>query len=160
MATWDDFFVAQVGASAALAGLLFVGLSINMSKIVANASLPNRALQALTLLFSILIVSSVMLVPGQPLLLLGIEVAGLGVGFCAVTTRVTLTSLRKVAREYRPWHAVESGVVILAPLFYAAAGCAMVVRGASGFYLVVPAILASFVIAIIDSWVLLVEINR
>lgn len=66
MPTRDDFFMAQVVASAALAGLLFVGLSINMAKIIANPALPSRALQALTLLFSILIVVSIQLVPGQP----------------------------------------------------------------------------------------------
>lgn len=37
MPGWENFFVAQVGASAALAGLVFVGISINLTKIVATA---------------------------------------------------------------------------------------------------------------------------
>ncbi len=160
MATWDDFFVAQVGASAALAGLVFVGLSINMAKIVANASLPNRALQAVTLLFSILIVASVQLVPGQSLPVLGLEVVGIGIGFGAVTARVTLNSLRRVAPEYRRWHVLESSVAVAAPVLYVGAGLALLLGRLSGNYLIVPAFLICFVVAIIDAWVLLVEINR
>jgi hypothetical protein len=31
---WGNFFIAQVGASAALAGLIFVGVSINLERIL------------------------------------------------------------------------------------------------------------------------------
>lgn len=34
MPSWDQFYAAQVGASVALTGLLFVGISLNMSKIL------------------------------------------------------------------------------------------------------------------------------
>ena len=47
MSGWDSFFAAQVGASAALAGLVFVGISINLTKIIASGYLPNRAQEAL-----------------------------------------------------------------------------------------------------------------
>lgn len=75
---WDNFFVAQLGASAALAGLLFVGVSINMTKILAYPTLPRRALRALIMLVTILIVSSLFLVPGQPIAQLGLEVLVIG----------------------------------------------------------------------------------
>ena len=31
---WHDFFVAEAGASAALTGLIFVGLSINLDRLI------------------------------------------------------------------------------------------------------------------------------
>lgn len=39
---WQVFFAAQVGASAALLGLLFVGASLNLDKILAGPLLPRR----------------------------------------------------------------------------------------------------------------------
>ena len=71
MSGWDSFFVAQVGASAALAGLVFVGVSINLTKIMSVADLPARALEAVVVLLSVLIESSLLLVPGQPTVLEG-----------------------------------------------------------------------------------------
>src|SRR6185437_13962675 len=66
MEAWGDFFIAQVGASAALAGLIFVAVSLNLTKILALSHLPKRAFQALMVLLEILVVSSLALVP-QPL---------------------------------------------------------------------------------------------
>jgi hypothetical protein len=37
---WETFFAAQVGASAALAGLVFVALSINLKEILDLPGLP------------------------------------------------------------------------------------------------------------------------
>ncbi len=34
MKEWHDFFVAQVGATAALTGLVFVALSVNITQIL------------------------------------------------------------------------------------------------------------------------------
>lgn len=43
MDEWQGFFAAVLGASAALSGLLLVGVSINLSKILSVARLPDRA---------------------------------------------------------------------------------------------------------------------
>jgi hypothetical protein len=47
MELWPYFFQAQVGASAALVGLIFVSISISLSRILAVAHLPARAMEAL-----------------------------------------------------------------------------------------------------------------
>ncbi len=157
---WENFFVAEVGASAALAGLLFVGLSLNMSKIVAAAALPNRALEALGLLVAILIVASTLLVPGEGTRLEGLQLVLIGGTVCAVTTGVSYRSLRLVEPRYRPFHGVETALIGLATGFYALSGVVLIAWGEPGLYLTVPAVLGSFLIAILDSWVLLVEVNR
>ncbi len=160
MAGWDDFFTAQVGASAALAGLLFVGISLNMARIIATPALPYRALQALGLLFSILLVASVLLIPAQPNWALGVELIVLGAAVLTVITRFSLRSLRLVPQQYLRSHALEFIVATAATGLYAVAGLVIAVWGRIGIYLIVPAVLVSFVVAIVDSWVLLVEINR
>ena len=74
MIGWENFFIAEVGASADLVGLIFVGVSINLTRIISIPGLPNRAFLALIILLTILVMSSLLLVPGQPLALTGIEV--------------------------------------------------------------------------------------
>jgi hypothetical protein len=44
---WANFFVAEVGASAALTGLLVVAISINLARILSFAQLPERAAEGL-----------------------------------------------------------------------------------------------------------------
>ena len=78
---WGELFLAEAGASAALGGLLFVALSINLDRIIAIRSLPGAALGAIVLLVAVLMVSTFALVPGQPRWVLGTEV--LVVGFAA-----------------------------------------------------------------------------
>src|SRR5436190_15416759 len=61
--TWDAFFVASSGATAALAGLVFIGISINLEQVLAVPGLDLRALEALTLLVAALLLSLLVLVP-------------------------------------------------------------------------------------------------
>jgi modulator of FtsH protease len=50
--------VGELGAAAALTGLVFVGISINLNKIMASPYLPNDALEALTALVAVLFITS------------------------------------------------------------------------------------------------------
>jgi hypothetical protein len=51
---WGELFLAEAGASAALGGLLFVAVSINLNRIIAIRSLPGAALGAIVLLVAVL----------------------------------------------------------------------------------------------------------
>ena len=129
MGDWEAFYAAQLGAAAALGGLVFVGLSLNLKKILSYAWLPGRALLALMVLMAILVISSFMLMPGQSLTALGIEIAAVGVLLFFF----------------------GSGIV----------GGALLLFGMeSGFYWIAAGVIVSFIKAVIDAWVLLVEINR
>jgi modulator of FtsH protease len=80
---WHDFFVATAGASAALLGLLFVGVSINLNAITGEerVDLRARAGQAFANLIFVLVIALLMLIPdpdpGSIALSLAV-VAGLG----------------------------------------------------------------------------------
>jgi hypothetical protein len=157
---WENFFIAEVGASAALAGLIFVGVSINLTRILSIPGLPNRALLALILLLTILVMSSLLLVPGQSLTLIGIELLVLGLIVWITATMLDVTILRTRETQYRMPYMLNMVLTQLALLPYIVAGIIVLTRGAGGLYWLVPAIVISFIKAILDAWVLLVEINR
>jgi hypothetical protein len=60
---WHAFFLAAAGAAAGLAGLVFVGVSINLEMIMADPTygLANRALEALILSMAVLIATCLLL---------------------------------------------------------------------------------------------------
>src|SRR5580704_19633855 len=64
-AAWHDFFMAAVGASAALLGLLFVSLSINIQTILKYPNLPGRAAATLGILLVVLVVCFLGLAPNE-----------------------------------------------------------------------------------------------
>lgn len=160
MLDWTDFFVAQVGASAALAGLLFVAVSINLTKMISMPSLPPRALQALVMLFAILLTSSLLLVPGQTFADMGLELITVGGATFAVIVALGSRTLKLVDPNFKALGVSQLALRGLGILCYVAAGVLLLVWGANGLYLMVPGVLVSFVSSLMDSWVLLVEINR
>lgn len=130
MTGWENFFLAEVGASAALAGLIFVGVSINLSRILSLHALPNLVLQALILLLTVLAVSSLLLVPGQPLLLVGSEVLAAGLVTPATIILLDLNSLRKTEPQYRRVYLIKMSLNPFAVLPYVIAGITLLVSGA------------------------------
>ncbi len=157
---WENFLIAEVGASAALLGLIFVGVSINLTRILSISGLPNRALLALTLLLTILIMSSLLLVPGQSLTLVGIELLLIGLFVWITATVFDVIILQKKEDQYRVPYLSNIAFNQLALLPYIVAGIIVLTRGTGGLYWLVPAIMISFIKALLDAWVLLVEINR
>src|SRR5947208_6599370 len=160
MIGWENFFIAEVGASAALVGLIFVGVSINLTRILSLPGLPNRALLALIILLAILVVCSLLLIPRQPVMLVGIEVLVVGLIVWITATMLDMTILQKKDPHYRSHYVLNIALTQFAVLPYVVAGIFMLTLGADGLYWLVPAIVISFIKAILDAWVLLVEINR
>ena len=95
MIGWENFFIAEVGASAALLGLIFVGVSINLTRIISLPGLPNRALLALIILLTILVMCSLLLVPGQSQTLVGIELLVVGLLVWITATRLDVMNSAK-----------------------------------------------------------------
>src|SRR5262249_43225477 len=78
MEGWNEFFVAEVGAAAALAGLLVVAMSINIDKIMGMPTLPPRAAQTLIIISAALVLASLALFPRQSLTAFGWEAIAAG----------------------------------------------------------------------------------
>ncbi len=133
MPGWDNFFVARVGASAALAGLMFVGISINLAKIVATLGLTGRAFEGLVALIQVLVAASLMLVPDQSMLAISIEliIVGLATWLTMVVTQIRYWRGRAVSPLPAGSRRYESG----GGAAVYACRCAPANRGAERFLL-------------------------
>jgi modulator of FtsH protease len=161
-AAWQNLFIATAGATAALTGLLFVAISINLERILAYPSLPGRAAQALIVLGNALLVSILGLVPGQDPEVLGVELVVLAVVAVTVPLRLELTALRTDAdlRSNRRWFWSRVGMAMLATVPFLIGGLSLVLGAGGGLYWLVPGMCFAIVVAVVDGWVLLIEILR
>src|SRR5271165_6555752 len=75
---WNNFFMGELGAAAALAGLLFVSISVNQARILSLGRMADRGLEAMVMLFLIIVVASLPLIPWQPARWLGGEILTVG----------------------------------------------------------------------------------
>ena len=92
---WSDFNVAMVGATAALAGLLIVAMSVNIAEIMKSPTLPPRAAASIVALVLAITVGALGLVPAQPAVVYGVEIL---VG-AAIATVFQVHAIRVVMRE-------------------------------------------------------------
>jgi hypothetical protein len=141
-----------------LAGLIFVSVSLSLARIIASAHLPTRAFQALIVLLEILTIASLAIVP-QPRVVLGGEVLVIGGAIWALVLRSDRQSLMSAGIDYRRRALARMTLSQTAALLYVIAGVVLLASG-TGLYWLVPAILGSYLVAMLDAWVLLVEINR
>jgi hypothetical protein len=165
MNEWHDFFLAQAGAAGVLTGLVFVGVSINLQKIVSNPSsgLAGRAAEALILLVAVLLASVLVLVPGQGPGVLGAEVLVVGLAAWGWIVAIQLPRLR----DWGTMRADLCGPFVLrvvlcqvATLPLVIAGVAVLWVGPGGVYWLMAGTVFSILAALFEAWVLLVEINR
>lgn len=158
-AEWSDLFVAAAGASAALAGLVFVAVSINLEPIIAGPGLPDRALLTLLLLTGVLVVSLFGLIPGQSAESLGLELLVQSVVWTTAVMWFTLRSLRS-GPSSAGWYAGR----VLPPLFgtvpYVVGAAVLMSGDAAGLDWVFAGMIGALIAAIMNAWVLLVEILR
>ena len=157
---WSDLFVAAAGASAALLGLLFVAVSINLERILKFPGLPGRALEALMQLTCVLLVSLAGLVPGQSHVALGLELLLITALISAIVLRQPILVADASGREPRSWKLTRWTVRLAGLVTIAIAGLSLVVESGGGLYWLAAGIALATVAAIAGAWVLLVEILR
>ena len=157
-ANWHEFFVAAVGASAALLGLLFVTISINLEQILKHRHLPGRAAGTLGTLLSVLVVCSFGLAPGQSNRTLGVEMLATG---AVVGTQAVWVSVGKRSQgDPLSWTLGSLSILLFPALAFQGGGCSLLAGSGGGFYWILAGTVLTFAAASLNAWVLLVEILR
>jgi len=161
---WESFFVAQAGAAAALTGLIFVAVSINLAKILEYAPLPARAAESLLFFVQILFLSAIGLVPGLEPWGFGVAVTAVG-GFAFVAAGLGVLSHLKATRTEEgtirwAWVVPRALIALVATLPLVAAGILILLGCAWGMPVMVAGFLCAYGAGIFNAWILLVEILR
>ena len=157
---WTEFNVAMVGATAALAGLLIVAMSVNIAEIMKTATLPARAAAAIATLVVAIVASALGLVPDQPAWAYGLEVTAAAL----IAVVFEIQAIRRIARESESTTAQRiaksiAGVVPLAAFIVGGVLLLAGVAGAGLAWLAAGSVLA-IAAAILYAWVVLVEVLR
>lgn len=161
---WGDLFLCAGGATAALSGLIFVGLSVNIRTVLeidkreGGNFLTGRALEAFAALLIVLAISIIALTPGID--------RGVLAAFVIITAIGSATSPTMAVRASRGRGAPNT--VMLLRLIVAAAltlsllvaGITLAVGHGGGLYWLPAAFVLSITVAAVNAWVLQVEILR
>jgi hypothetical protein len=159
-ADWSTFFSAQVGAGAALTGLVFVALSINLKQILAYPGLPARSAEAVLLLLQPVVLGAVALIPGQPLLALGIETVVIGGTTWFQITGMMYRARALLAAQPRNQWATRLVFAEASTISCLVAGGLLVFGVSQGLFVLAAGVLLCTLDGVLDAWVLLVEILR
>ncbi len=126
LAAWSNFFVTAAGASAALVGLLFVAVSINLATILEHAWLPARAALVVIILVDALVCGLIGLVPGLPIRTSGVAFLVTGLVASALTAFAqTRARARTHYNASRGLVALQVVAVQIGPLAFALAGASL-----------------------------------
>ena len=154
---WTDFFVAAAGASAALAGLVFVAVSINIDRILKLEGVPERALETVLTLLGVVLVSLTSLMPGLSNDALGALLLVVSLSLVAVAVQINRHSHIPADGEA---HISRHFLRAMATLPVLVGAISLLAGTGGGLYWIAAAVLLATLAAVINAWVLLVEILR
>jgi hypothetical protein len=157
---WADYLVAQVTASAALTGLIFVVLSFNFDHIVGDKAWLGRAGTGLVLLAQPTVFGLVGLLPVRTTGPLGGVLAATAVVATVALVRIALASFEHAPHSLGRELAVRLTFTLAGSIAVLAGAVALAAGWLSGLYLVAAGGLISIAIGLVIAWVLLVEVRR
>jgi hypothetical protein len=161
MEGWTEFFLGELGAAAAIAGLFVVAISINIERILKSQFLPGRAALTLIVVGAAMTLAGLGLFPRQSLAVFGWE-------SLAAAVAITIPALRHTARAFAErgkgdplwWSLMPLVLVAICVVPLVIGGVQLIGDADTGMYWVASSILVAMAITLITGWVLLVEILR
>ena len=149
---WHSLYTTLGGSAAALAGLLFIAVPIQIGQIAKSAIFRARAWGNTYIVVSLVVIAGFVLTP-QSVTALGCELCAPAIVFIALMSRTMILVVR--AGLHLPWRPFVS---ILLNLVGLASGISLIVRHGGGMYLVTLEFLSGIVWVMYGAWGLLVAI--
>ena len=153
---WHDLFVMLGGASAALAGLVFVGLSIHARAVAVDSLYRTRARNLTAGILYLTVASLFLLMPGQGRDALGVELIVGGVVIGGLFAETPL----------RFWSPLDGGlrvrmlVATAACLASVYGGASLLAHAGGGLYVIAWSAVAGLTMNVFGAWSLLLGLAR
>jgi hypothetical protein len=160
IADWSTLLTVEAETAATMTGLVFVGVSINLDRIMEYPGLPGRAAESILQFLEVFLVSMMALIPGQFERALAIELFAIGVVFWVLQITVQIRYLRLRAGHPLWWFVIRAVLSQCATVPYWVAGIFLLVGSTGALYWLMPGFVFSFAAGIVGAWVLLVEVRR
>ena len=157
---WSTLLSVEAETAATLTGLVFVGVSINLDRMMQYPGLPGRAAESILQFLEVFLISMLALIPGQPERALAIELLGFGVLFWVLQITLQVRYLRLKAGLPMWWFVLRAALSQCATVPYWVAGIALLTGLPGALYWLMPGFVFSFAAGIVGAWVLLVEVRR
>ena len=154
---WNNFFIMVGGGAAALAGLVFIAMSINLSIITRDATHKNRAVATMTGFTAVFLICALALMGNQNYRWIGVE-------WLVVTLVPTITYLRVYVRARKVGRSsvgLSIGRFMVGTACYLAQiiGSILLISGyVAGLYVASVAMVLSFAFFISAAWLLITSI--
>jgi hypothetical protein len=143
-AAWQNFYVMMGSANAALTGLVFVALSIHLREVLEHPVLKPRAVIALVVLATQIVIAAIVLTPQSPELM-GVEILVLNGVFIAVNLRQRVSLA--ITRASLVSFAIRLG--------YSYAAISLILGVGGGFYVLAVVLVVTLGRTMASCWALL-----
>ena len=154
---WQSLFEMCALAAVTLAGLIFVGLSINLRNVVSSPVHLARAREALVALTVLLTVAIFVLIPEQGRTAVGIELLALSVLVWVLSLRLEWSTVHHLAKRKRRSWVIRLIGLDSAILCITLAGAGLVTRRMGGLLWLVPTILICLIWSTYNAWSLMID---
>jgi len=155
--SWQSLFDMVALAAVTLAGLIFVGLSINLRTVVSSPVHLARAREALIALTVLLTVAIFVLIPEQGRLPVGIELLAVSVLVWVLSLRLQWSTVHRLAKRQRRSWVMRLIGLDSATLCVTVAGASLITGRMGGLVWLVPTILICLIWSTYNAWSLTID---
>ncbi len=154
---WQALYTALASASAALTGLLFIALSLNLRVIVKNPAHTARARETFGVTLSLLVLSVLVLIPGQDRRFLGAELLVGSLMLAFISVRLNLQTLSKIVSERRGRWILRLIPLHLGTLSIITAGISLIFGQFGGLFWLIPTVIIYLLWSLNNAWLLIIQ---